>query len=143
MKHMKYTANRWISATGILLFGLASCIWAISQWRAQELRSRQLVQEHLLKIQEQQLKERILNEERERQTATLDVRRQCDAEAEQRAVEKYNLNHPKYGDKIVQGADGNVIQVIPNGVTLHDDGVFLTEDYETYYQQCVRLAGAE
>lgn len=127
--------NRWISATGILLLGLAACIWAVSHWRVQTLRAKTQLQEH-------ELKERAFSEQRERQAAILQARTACDEEAEQRALEQYSKTHPKYSDDVSVNPDGTV-SVIPNGVKMHDDDRFLRSDYEAYYEQCVRLAGAE
>ncbi len=88
---MKYSVSRWITAISMLLLGLASCIWAVSQWRAQALRSEQWNQNHSLKVQEHQLRERELEEkltqqaraEEQRIVAVQEqLRAQCQKEAE-------------------------------------------------------------
>ncbi len=131
---MKRAVSHWISATGVLLFGLASCVWAISQWRVQDFRSRQFTQEHLLKIQGQRLKERTLDEKRERQVQLEEEKEQQKREeATQQLRSECQAKAREWGDIALQIA-----------MKVGTDGKWSPQnEYQKTYQECLHRVGLE
>lgn len=78
---VKYMMNRWISAFGVFCLGIAACIWAVSQWRVQALRSEQWNQDHSLRVQEHQLREHELEEKLAQQSHAEEQREEQRIEA--------------------------------------------------------------